>query len=101
GTFDEGSAGPGAGHRRKGRLAGTIDRRIDAPMRLLAIPSNRGAVPEGHRHQNIFTSSGTSFSPSHCIGVNGTRLAPSHSANCGPPTGGGPSPSGIAIVNDA
>src|SRR5690606_30573747 len=57
--------------------------------------------PEPDRHQNTFTSSGTSFSPSHCIGVNGTRLVPSHSAKLGPPTGGGSSPSGIAIVNDA
>src|SRR5690606_5665773 len=125
GTVDEHRAGPRAGHRRKSRLArpddrrrltpayllavpgsrGAVpdDRRRLAPTRLLAVPSNRGAVPEGHRHQNIFTSSGTSFSPSHCIGVSGTSWVPSHSANCGPPTGGGsgPSPSGIAIVNDA
>src|SRR5690606_26631448 len=57
--------------------------------------------PEPDHHQNTFTSSGISFSPSHCIGVSGTSRVPSHSAKCGPLTGGsGPSASGIAIVID-
>src|SRR5690606_27504945 len=98
GTVDERRAGPGAGHRWKGRFARPDDHRFVAPTRLLAVPSNRGAVPANH-HQNTFTSSGISFSPSHCIGVSGTSRVPSHSAKCGPLTGGsGPSASGIAIV---
>src|SRR5690606_24778158 len=76
-----------------------LGNRLRLPGERLAVPSNRSAVPADH-HQNTFTSSGISFSPSHCIGVSGTSRVPSHSAKCGSPTGGGSSPSGIAIVID-
>src|SRR5690606_33506796 len=100
----------GDGRRRDGGITGEryLDRqgrsdlgnRLRLPDERLAVPSNRSAVPADH-HQNTFTSSGISFSPSHCIGASGTSRVPSHSAKCGSPTGGsGPSASGIAIVND-